>query len=73
MGEELKGTYASLSSKKKQLAETQYQACKVELNYKEQIKKLQDHLEAYKKGLKDEQRCVKQLEVPLRQHQSELD
>lgn len=35
VGEALKGTYASLLAKKKQLAETQYQACKVELNYKE--------------------------------------
>lgn len=50
VGEALKGTRASLSAKKKQLAETQYQACKVELNYNEQIKKLQDQLEACKKG-----------------------
>lgn len=73
VGEALKGTYASLSTKKQQQAQTKYQACKVELNYKEQIKKLQGQLEAYKKELKDEQSYVKQLEVILRQHQSELD
>lgn len=62
-----------MSAKNKQLAEAQYHACKVERNYKEQIKELQDQLEAYRKGLKDEQSCVKQLEVTLWQHQSELD
>lgn len=40
VGEALKGTCGSMSGKKKQLAEAQYQACKVELNYKEKIKKL---------------------------------
>ncbi|XP_050895118.1 uncharacterized protein LOC127101705 [Lathyrus oleraceus] len=40
VGDTLKGTYSSLTAKKKQVAETQYQACKAELNYKEQAKKL---------------------------------
>lgn len=65
VGEALKGTCDSLSSKKKQLAENQYQACKLEINYKDKIKKLKDQLEVCKKGLKDEQSCVKQLEVTL--------
>lgn len=37
----------------------------MEINYKDQIKKLQDQLEVYKKGLKEEQGRVKQLEVTL--------
>lgn len=73
VGEALKGTCASLSAKKKQLAENQYQAYKLEINYKEQIKKLQDQLEVCKKGLKDGQSRVKQLKVTLHHCQSELD
>lgn len=44
VGEALKGTCVSQLAKKKQLEETKYQACKLEINYKEQIKKLQDQL-----------------------------
>ena len=44
VGEALKGTCVSQSAKKKQLAETKYQACILEINYKVQIKKLQDQL-----------------------------
>lgn len=32
VGDKLKGVYASLTAKKKQLVETQYQACEAELN-----------------------------------------
>lgn len=61
----LKGTYASLTTKKKQLAEAQYQAGKAELEHMEQMKKLQSLLEACKKELKDERSRNKQLEVTL--------
>ncbi|XP_050895607.1 uncharacterized protein LOC127102253 [Lathyrus oleraceus] len=40
VGDTLKGTYASLEAKKKQLAETQYQSSKAELEHMEQTKKL---------------------------------
>ncbi|XP_050916785.1 uncharacterized protein LOC127131950 [Lathyrus oleraceus] len=40
MGDTLKGTYAILTTKKKQLAEAQYRASKVELEHMEQMKKL---------------------------------
>ncbi|XP_050904656.1 uncharacterized protein LOC127118487 [Lathyrus oleraceus] len=73
IGDTLKGTCASLSAKKKQLVETQYQTCKLEIYYKEQIKKLQDQLEVYNKWLKDEQSHVKHLEFTLHRRQSELD
>ena len=53
VSEVLKGTYDSLSAKEKQLAKSQYQASKFEINYKDQIKKLQDQLEVCKKGLKE--------------------
>lgn len=72
VGDTLKGTYASLTAKKKQLVESQYQACKAELNYIEQTKKLWSLLEACKKELKDEQSRTKQLEVTLRQNLYEL-
>ncbi|XP_050895197.1 uncharacterized protein LOC127101795 [Lathyrus oleraceus] len=54
VGETLKGTYASLKTKKKQLAEAQYRDGKAELEHMEQMKKLQSLLEACKKELKDE-------------------
>ncbi|XP_050916338.1 uncharacterized protein LOC127131461 [Lathyrus oleraceus] len=73
VGDTLKGTYASLKAKKKQLVGTQYQACKAKLNYREQTKKLRDQLEACNKGQKDEQSCTKQLEVTLRKNQYELN
>ncbi|XP_050918802.1 uncharacterized protein LOC127136263 [Lathyrus oleraceus] len=73
VGDTLKRTYASLTSKKKQLAEAQYRASKAELEHMEQMKKLQSLLEACKKELKDEKSCNKQLEVTLRQNQYELN
>lgn len=69
----LKGTYASLTTKKKQLAEAQYRAGKAELEHMEQMKKLQSLLEACKKELKDERSRNKQLEVTLLQNQYELN
>ncbi|XP_050914825.1 uncharacterized protein LOC127129745 [Lathyrus oleraceus] len=65
MGEALKGTYDSLSTKKKQLDEAQYQASNMEINSKDQLRKLQDQLENCKKELKEEQGRAKQLEVSL--------
>ncbi|XP_050890896.1 uncharacterized protein LOC127096354 [Lathyrus oleraceus] len=73
VGDTLKGTYASLTTKKKQLAEAQYRAGKAELEHMEQMKKLQSLLEACKKELKDERSRNKQIEVTLRQNQYELD
>lgn len=73
VGEVLKGIYESLSTKKKQLAEAQYQACRMEINYKCQNRSLKDQLESFQKGLKEEQGRVKQLEVTLCQCHSELD
>lgn len=49
VGDTLKGTYASLTTKKKQLAKAQYRASKAELEHMEQTKKLQSLLEACKK------------------------
>lgn len=72
VGDTLKWTYASLTVKKKQLVETQYQACKAELNYREQAKKLRDLLKACKKEMKNEQSRTKQLEVTLHLNQYEL-
>lgn len=40
VGEVLKGTCENLEAKKKQLAEAQYQTCKMEINYEDQIKNL---------------------------------
>lgn len=54
VGDTLKGTHASLATKKKQLPEAQYRTSKVELEHMEQMKKLQSLLEACKKELKDE-------------------
>lgn len=59
--------------KNKQLVKAQYQACKMEINYKDKIRSLQDQLESFHKGLKEEHGRVKQLEVTLTQRQSELD
>lgn len=73
VGDTLKGTYASLTAKKKQLAEAQYRVSKAELEHMEQTKKLQSLLEACKKELKDEKSRTKQLEVTLRQNQYELN
>lgn len=65
IGEFLKGTYENLAAKKKQLAEAQYRTCKMEINYQNQIRNLQDQLEKFQKGLKEEQDRSKQLEVAL--------
>ncbi|XP_050897244.1 uncharacterized protein LOC127104073 [Lathyrus oleraceus] len=73
MGDTLKGTYASLTAKKKQLVEAQYRASKAELEHMEQTNKLQSLLEACKKELKDEKSHTKQLEVTLLQNQYELN
>lgn len=73
VGDTLKGTYASLTTKKKQLVEAQYRAGKAELEHMEQMKKLQSLLEHCKKELKDERSRNKQLEVTLRQNQYELN
>ncbi|XP_050916407.1 uncharacterized protein LOC127131533 [Lathyrus oleraceus] len=73
VGKTLKGNYASLTTKKKQLAEAQYRTGKAELEHMEQMKKLQSLLEACKKELKDERSCNKHLEVTLRQNQYELN
>lgn len=54
VGDTLKDTYASLTTKKKQLAEAQYRASKAKLEHMGQMKKLQSLLEACKKELKDE-------------------
>ncbi|XP_050877305.1 uncharacterized protein LOC127081061 [Lathyrus oleraceus] len=59
VGDTLKGTYASLTTKKKQLAEAQYRASKAEIEHMEQTKKLQSLLEACKKELKDEKSRTK--------------
>ncbi|XP_050888230.1 uncharacterized protein LOC127093354 [Lathyrus oleraceus] len=61
MGDTLKGTCASLTTKKKQLAKTQYRARKVELDHMEQTKKLQSLLETCKKELKDDKSRTKHL------------
>lgn len=73
VGDTLKGTYASRTVKKKQLAEAQYWASKVELEHMEQTKKLQSLLEACKKELKDKKIRTKHLEVTLFQTQYELN
>ncbi|XP_050897307.1 uncharacterized protein LOC127104147 [Lathyrus oleraceus] len=73
VGDTLRGTYASFTIKKKQLAEAQYRAGKAELEHMEQMKKLQSLLEACKKELKDERSHNKQLEVTLRQNQYGLN
>ncbi|XP_050915749.1 uncharacterized protein LOC127130831 [Lathyrus oleraceus] len=73
VGDTLKGTYDSLTTKKKQLAEAQYRAGKAVLEHMEQMKKLQSLLEACNKELKDERSRKKQLEVTLRQNQYELN
>lgn len=73
VGGTLKGTYASLTAKKKQFPEAQYQASKAELEHMEQTKKLQSLLETCKKELNDEKSRTKQLEVTLRQNQYELN
>lgn len=68
VGDTLKGTYAILTTKKKQLTEAQYRVGKAELEHMEKIKKLQSLLEACKKELKDERIHNKQLEVTLCQN-----
>lgn len=47
VGEALKGTYKSLSVKKKKLAEAQYEVWKIEINCQDQLKKLQDQLDSF--------------------------
>lgn len=54
VGETLEGTYDGLSTKKKQLTKTQYQASKMEISYKAQLKELQDQLKDCKKELNSE-------------------
>ncbi|XP_050895223.1 uncharacterized protein LOC127101821 [Lathyrus oleraceus] len=73
VGEALNGTYDTLATKKKQLAEAQYCTCKLEIDYQNQIKNLQDHLEKCQKGLKEEKSLAKKIELTLSQHQSDLD
>lgn len=73
VGEALKGTYDGLCAKKKQLVETQYQASKMELNYKAQLDNLQDQLRDFKKELKSEQDCAEKLVEYLSQCRFELD
>lgn len=71
----LKDTYVGLCAKKKQLAETQYQASKMvivwnetltsreemEESYKVQVEELQNQLKGCKKELNKEQDCVEKL------------
>ena len=59
VGEAFKGTYDNLYAKKKQLAEAQYKANKIEINCKNRLRKLQDQLDSCKKELKEEQGRVK--------------
>lgn len=73
VGEALKGTFETLATKKKQLAEAQYRTCKLKIYYQNQIKNLQDQLEKCHKGLKEEQSRAKKLEVTFSQHQSDLN
>ncbi|XP_050878165.1 uncharacterized protein LOC127081983 [Lathyrus oleraceus] len=60
-------------SEEKIVSQTQYQACKAELSYREHTKKLRDMLEACKKELEDEQIRTKHLEVILLQNQYEIN
>lgn len=69
----MKGSFETIANKKKQLAEAQYQAFKLEIDYQGQLKTLQDQLEKYHKELKEERICSKKLEVTFAQHQSDID
>ena len=42
VGEALKGDFDSLFSKKKHLADTQYQACEIEISFQDHLKKLRE-------------------------------
>lgn len=65
VGDALKGTIDSLFIKKKQLADAQYQAFKIEISCQDRLKNLWEQLESCKKKLKEKRICTKQLEVSL--------